>query len=90
MCDVDRDNFLNQSEFILAMHLIVGITKKNLPQPTTMPVELQQAFHQMRGSQQHPLLQQEQLPPPVPLHATQQPQLQQPPPPQQQQKKVSS
>jgi len=37
MSDVDKDNFLSEKEFCVAMHLIICISKKGLPLPGTLP-----------------------------------------------------
>ena len=53
MVDSDPvDNQLDLVEFILAMHLIVCISKKNLPVPAALPLSLKQFKQQQK--QQHP------------------------------------
>ena len=40
MSDADKDNFLSEKEFCVAMHLIVCVSKKGLPLPGTLPGSL--------------------------------------------------
>ena len=40
IADQDRDNKLSVNEFIIAMHLIVCVSKRGLPLPTKLPEEL--------------------------------------------------
>ena len=49
MCDNPVDNKLDSLEFSIAMHLIVCVTKKNLPMPPTLPLSLVAIFQQQRG-----------------------------------------
>jgi len=42
MVDTPVDNRLDKLEFAIAMHLIVCVTKKNLPMPPALPVSLKQ------------------------------------------------
>jgi Cytoskeletal-regulatory complex EF hand len=74
-------NALTKSEFCLAMHLIVCLSKKNLPLPTTLPPSLKQ-----QQPPQQPMMQQQQQPPqPMSLPSPMQQQQQQQPPVMQQQ-----
>jgi hypothetical protein len=47
MVDVPVDNKLDKLEFAMAMHLIVCVSKKNLPCPTALPQSLKQLKAQM-------------------------------------------
>ena len=40
MSDLDKDNRLNHAEFSVAMHLVVSVSKRNLPLPAQLPAEL--------------------------------------------------
>ena len=66
MVDNPVDNRLSKLEFAIAMHLIVCISKKNLPMPTTLPPSLEalKKAESMKHHQQPPLQQQQ------PTHAT--------------------
>lgn len=50
MVDIPVDNRLDKLEFALAMHLIVCISKKNLPLPIALPLPLKQ----LKSQQPHP------------------------------------
>jgi hypothetical protein len=41
MSDVDKNGVLGVDEFAVAMHLCVGVTKRQLPMPMSLPVELE-------------------------------------------------
>ena len=43
MADMDQDSRLNLAEFIVAMHLIVCISRRGLPLPPSVPLELVRA-----------------------------------------------
>lgn len=51
MVDSPVDNRLDKLEFAMGMHLIVCISKKNLPAPPTLPVSLQQLKSQQSAQQ---------------------------------------
>ena len=72
LADQPVDNKLDKLEFAIAMHMIVCVSKKNLPMPKILPMSL-------KGLKQQ---QQEQPPPPAPAPAPEpQDQMQQPGPP---------
>lgn len=50
MVDIPVDNRLDKLEFALAMHLIVCVSKKNLPLPIALPLPLKQ----LKSQQPHP------------------------------------
>lgn len=75
MADQPVDNKLDKLEFAIAMHLIVCISKKNLPLPKILPLSLKSLKQQQQ--QQPPggsgFIQQQQQPPSVPDPTTNQP-----------------
>jgi hypothetical protein len=90
LVDTPVDNRLDKLEFAMAMHLIVCISKKNLPLPPNgLPISLKQLKHE-EAQQKQKQQQQMQSAPPSPGRSVQQQQQQQQqmgamPPPQQQQ-----
>jgi hypothetical protein len=57
MVDVPVDNRLDKLEFSMAMHLIVCVSKKNLPMPRSLPVSMKQLKEYQRQQlqqSQHP------------------------------------
>ena len=83
MADDPVDNRLSKLEFAIAMHLIVCITKKNLPVPPSLPPSLKALKDQEAGGAPHQ--QQQQMPPPIPPSPARSIQGQMPPPQLQQQ-----
>lgn len=72
MCDDPVDNRLDKLEFAVAMHLIVCISKKNLPVPPSLPPSLQAIKDKARGggmgaAGSSPGMQAQQPPPPQQL-----------------------
>ncbi len=49
MADMDRDARLDREEFSIAMHLVVGISKRGLALPHALPIELTPASRRQRG-----------------------------------------
>lgn len=49
LSDMDKDGRLDKGEFSVAMHLVVGASKRGVPVPSTLPLELLQA-RSRRGS----------------------------------------
>mmetsp|Transcript_27096 Transcript_27096/g.58772 ORF Transcript_27096/g.58772 Transcript_27096/m.58772 type:complete len:1005 (+) Transcript_27096:150-3164(+) len=66
MADDPVDNRLSKLEFAIAMHLIVCITKKNLPVPASLPPSLKALKDQEAGGAPQQQQQQQQMPPPIP------------------------
>lgn len=54
MVDVPVDNRLDKLEFALAMHLIVCVSKKNLPMPASLPLSLKQLKSQQAAGMSSP------------------------------------
>ena len=71
MADQPVDNKLDKLEFAIAMHLIVCVSKKNLPMPKVLPISLkalkqqQQQQQQQQPAQEQPQMQQPSAPPAI-------------------------
>jgi len=82
MVDSPIDNRLDKLEFCMAMHLIVCVSKKNLPLPPGLPVSLKLLKAQQQQQHQHQQYQQPSTAPSSPMQpGAPQPQLGAPPSP---------
>ncbi|KAL3826806.1 hypothetical protein ACHAXA_000632 [Cyclostephanos tholiformis] len=75
MVDDPIDNKLDSIEFAIAMHLIVCVTKKGLPQPPSLPSSLASIVRYTRGQQPVQQTVQQTVPQPVQQQHQQQPPL---------------